>query len=388
MIRLLGRLSLLVLVGGLVGLPGVARAQTSPTVDLVVSDTRFPFGTTVKLSGNITPRTEGQTVNLIDEEAKVLASATTDDRGHYAVRLTPRANVTLRAEWAGTLSEPADLKVRPLLSVKLVDVRLFDTARSWGKLAPGVDGARVTLRLRRYGRVVKEHSAKVSGAGWFKSKFRIEEPGTYKVTATYRDADHLPAKDGTVTRKTVLPNLSSGSRSPYVKVLERRLRQLNYKVPHPNQKFDFRTSDAVIAFNKVQGRPRQGYVTDSTWRALASPKIPKPRFARPKYHIEVDQTKQVLYRVKDNEVITILHVSTGAGSATRDGTFRFWSKLAGYSRKRLYYPSFFDGGRAIHGWPEVPTYNASHGCVRIPMWTAVWMFGKSEIGDTIRIYHS
>ena len=122
-------------------------------------------------------------------------------------------------------------------------------------------------------------------------------------------------------RETPLPNLSSGSNSVYVKLLEKRLRMLNYKVPQPNNSFDYRTSDNIIAFNKVQGRSRVGYVTESTWRALASPKIPKPRFSWPKYHIEVDQTRQVLMMVKDGKVTAVLHTSTGAGGATRDGTF-------------------------------------------------------------------
>src|SRR6185295_13977257 len=33
----------------------------------------------------------------------------------------------------------------------------------------------------------------------------------------------------------------------------------------------------------------------------------------------------------------------------------------------LYKPYYFNGGIAIHGYPTVPNYPASHGCVRIPM---------------------
>ena len=34
-----------------------------------------------------------------------------------------------------------------------------------------------------------------------------------------------------------------------------------------------------------------------------------------------------------------------------------------------------DGGIAVHGYPSVPTYNASHGCVRIPMHIADYFQG-------------
>jgi lipoprotein-anchoring transpeptidase ErfK/SrfK len=80
-------------------------------------------------------------------------------------------------------------------------------------------------------------------------------------------------------------------------------------------------------------------------------------------------------------------VSTGAGGATRDGSFRVHRKLAGFSANHLYYPSYFDGLRAMHGWTEVPTYAASHGCVRIPYWNAVWVYERAAYGTRVVVYH-
>ena len=34
---------------------------------------------------------------------------------------------------------------------------------------------------------------------------------------------------------------------------------------------------------------------------------------------------------------------------------------------------FFNGGIAIHGSTSVPTYPASHGCVRVPLSAAEWL---------------
>ncbi len=84
----------------------------------------------------------------------------------------------------------------------------------------------------------------------------------------------------------------------------------------------------------------------------------------------------------------MIHVSTGKPSTpTHDGSFHVSSKLAGFSPKGLYYPSFFDGERAIHGWTDVPTYAASHGCVRMPYWVAQWIFALDPVGTPVIIYH-
>ncbi|MBW3594754.1 MAG: L,D-transpeptidase family protein [Actinobacteria bacterium] len=382
------RLVLFVLVVLLLAIPVPVFAQGAPTITLKASDTHFDFGKSPTLSGQITPATADQEIHILDENGRRVATTKTNGKGKFSVKLVkPRRNMDLRAQWLGTLSDVVPIRVRPVIDVNIGRVRLFDDVRAWGDIAPGNVSGRVTLELRRSGNVYKSRRVDVAPSGWFRTKFRVDKPGRFRVVARHDDADHQPAAASSNKSTTALPTLSSGSHSIYVKLLERRLKQLHYKVPPPDRHFDYRTSDNVIAFNKVQGRSRVGYVTESTWRALASPKVPKPKFSWPKYHIEVDQTKQVLYRVKKNKVISIMHVSTGAGSATRDGTFDFDSKLAGYSSKGLKYPSFFDGARAIHGWPSVPTYNASHGCVRVPMWQATWIFSKVEIGDLIHIYH-
>jgi lipoprotein-anchoring transpeptidase ErfK/SrfK len=132
---------------------------------------------------------------------------------------------------------------------------------------------------------------------------------------------------------------------------------------------------------------RSDVVNEATWRRLASPIRPQARRTWQGFHFEVDQTKQVLYTVEDGDITNVLHVSTGAGGLTRDGAFRVRAKLAGFSPNHLYYPSYFDGYRALHGWTEVPTYAASHGCVRIPYWNAQWVYGLADYGTPVVIYH-
>jgi len=173
-----------------------------------------------------------------------------------------------------------------------------------------------------------------------------------------------------------------------VRLLEGRLVDLDYRlVGTKDGRYDFRTADAVVAFHKVQRMDRTNAVSVATWRRLADPIQPHPRRDWQGFHFEVDQTKQVLYTVEDGDITNVLHVSTGAGGLTHDGAFRVRAKIAGFSPNRLYYPSYFDGYRALHGWPEVPTYAASHGCVRIPYWNALWVYGLADYGTPVVIYH-
>ena len=52
----------------------------------------------------------------------------------------------------------------------------------------------------------------------------------------------------------------------------------------------------------------------------------------------------------------------------------------------LWYPMYFIGGFAIHGYPSVPAYPASHGCVRIPMWIAPSLFDTNDYGTTVVVH--
>lgn len=272
------------------------------------------------------------------------------------------------------------------MRISLTKVQLFGKANVRGRVQPGRLDTRPEVTLRRNGKTIRRVSLKLRNGGYFKTRFRISKPGSYRARVSVSGKNIIRATDETTKRITKMPSLSQGAKGSAVKRLEWRLRDLGYYIPAANRTFGVETADALIAFNKVQRTSRVGYVTEATWRALAKPIRPKPKFKSP-WHFEIDQTRQVIFVVKKSKVKWILHTSTGAGGATRDGTFTVHRKLAGYSPGRLYYPSYWDGLRAFHGWPEVPTYNASHGCARVPMWSAQWLYGLVQMGDTVYIYH-
>jgi lipoprotein-anchoring transpeptidase ErfK/SrfK len=366
-----------------------AGQEATPTVSLETSADTVVFGDPVTLSGQIAPAARGETVEIRDEADAVVASATTDAAGAFSTSLVPDRDVELHAAWQTASSDPVRIRVRAVVTVRMGAVRLFDAAVVRGSVQPAVPGARVDVSVLLGGHEVATRSPRLGTAGGFETTFPVQQAGTYRVRARFDDDAHLPGGAVTEPSTTPLPSLHEGSSGPFVRALERRLVELHYRLVGVNSSYDARTADAVVAFRKVQGMSRVFTVDAAVWRALADPRVPRPRVTAKAFHIEVDQTRQVLYTVDAAEITNILHISTGKPSTpTHDGSFRVARKIAGYSPNQLFYPSYFDGNRAIHGWPDVPTYAASHGCVRVPYWNAQWIFGLDPIGTRVIVYHS
>jgi hypothetical protein len=381
-----------VVVQGLVALvlvPGTAaRAQTATAVTLDASRAEITAGEEVSVTVQIDPATAGEAVSITDTNGGAVASGTTGAAGRFDAVISPAASITVHAEWGALASPEVTIGVHAVVAVRLGAIRLGRATEVRGHLRPAVPDARVDVTLILAGNAAATHHPEVGAAGGFRTRFRVPLPGSYHVRARFADADHLAGTDVDGPRSTALPTLRPGSHGVDVRLLERRLVALHYRLVGIDRTFDFRTGDAVTAFRKVQRMPRTTTVDAAVWRALADPLVPHPRAATDGFHIEVDQTRQVLYTVDDGSVTNVIHVSTGKPSTpTRDGSFFVTRKIAGYSEHQLYYPSYFDGARAIHGWPDVPSYAASHGCVRVPYWHAKWIFGLAAVGTRVLVYH-
>ncbi len=392
--RLRARTVMAVLVlAGLVAVPVVAptaaAADEAPTVSLTVSPQPVSFGDAVTLSGEATPALQGQAVQIVDRDGAVVATATTTSQGTYSTQYAPRSNAWVHAEFQGATSPQVKIRVRPVLTVTLTAVHVFGTGLVRGRIRPAVPGGKVDLALVRGTEAVYERTAALKQGITFSIRVPVDEPGVYRARASFSDPDHAPVSVRSAAVATSAPALHVGSSGPAVHMLESRLVELHYRLADAKDgTYDVRTADAVMAFRKVQGLDRVGTVDASVWRALGDPRDPTPRRSKPDFHIEVNQTLQVLYVVDGGQIADILHVSTGKPSTpTHDGTFGVWLKVPGYNDKAMYYSSFFDNGRAIHGYADVPTYNASHGCVRIPIWAATWMYGLAALGTTVIVYH-
>jgi N-acetylmuramoyl-L-alanine amidase len=203
-----------------------------------------------------------------------------------------------------------------------------------------------------------------------------------RVTVTSRPAPGWASVSRTVALPIVEPNLTAGARGPSVWELERRLATLHYAV-RVDGVYDDDDVEAVYAFQKVEGLARTGAVDGAFWARLARAHTPSARYGGD--HIEVDKTRQVLLVVRGGRVALVVAVSTGATGNTPLGLWRVYRKVQGFDWV-LYYPNYFLRGFAVHGYPDVPPYPASHGCVRIPMWIAQTIYSDIAYGSAIYIY--
>jgi len=185
--------------------------------------------------------------------------------------------------------------------------------------------------------------------------------------------------------------LQLGSTGPKVTVLNARLGQLTYLrrgVDLP--RFGARTHHAVVAFQLHAGLTADGIVGPQTRGALARAAKPRPRLTAAGRRIEVWRGRQLAYLVRDGRVRRTFHVSTGAsGYTTPAGSFtvfrreeRSWS--VPYS-VWLPWAAYFNGGIALHGHASVPTYPASHGCVRVPMPFARAVYRFAALGTRVDV---
>ncbi|HKG23488.1 MAG TPA: L,D-transpeptidase family protein [Blastocatellia bacterium] len=169
-----------------------------------------------------------------------------------------------------------------------------------------------------------------------------------------------------------------------IRGIEQALSDLGYWTGPVDGKWDEDSRHALIAFQKVELRKITGRPSDKELRVLSSAARPEAREGG-EAHIEIDLRRQVLFMVNGSgQVSKVLPISTGSGeeftsegwtrsAITPRGRFRVSRKIEGWRESPLgmiYYPVYFLGGIAIHGYPSVPTRPASHGCVRIPMFAA------------------
>lgn len=158
---------------------------------------------------------------------------------------------------------------------------------------------------------------------------------------------------------------------------------------------------AVMAFQKVNGLSADGIVGPLTLAALDAPVAPQLAASSPPTRIEVDLTKQVLYYVEGGQLVRIMPVSSGSGATYRTasgGTARSLTPVGWYKVQRrisglreaplgsLYDPMYFYKGWALHGSNSVPAYPASHGCIRLTRWDALWLFPRAPVGTHVYVY--
>jgi hypothetical protein len=152
--------------------------------------------------------------------------------------------------------------------------------------------------------------------------------------------------------------------------------------------FGDETRNAVVAFQGWERIGRDGIVGPQTRRALRSAWPPEPWLPL-RRALEIDLRRQVLLVVEGGLLRRAIHVSSGALSPTPEGRFTVVQRMReSWSRPFhvwLTYALYFHRGLAIHAFPIVPDRPASHGCIRIPVQDAPFVFGAAPLGTPVLI---
>ena len=184
--------------------------------------------------------------------------------------------------------------------------------------------------------------------------------------------------------------LHLGSRGHRVRILQKRLIELGYLSARVRRGvFGMRTWHAVVAFQGWEGLQRDGIVGPRTRRALASAERPRP-WRKLKRALELDVKRQVLLVVGHGRTVRAVHISSGKpGYDTPRGHYRVYRReLKSWSHAYqvwMPYALYFTGGYAIHGFGDVPAYPASHGCVRVPLSEAPWVYERTPLRTRVLV---
>jgi PKD repeat protein len=338
------------------------------------------YGQHLRFVGKLVPALRGKRISLYTADGKRAARGRTTRTGAFRIGAPVRRPGTYEARFGGAVSNAIAVRVRPSLSAVFLGSGVVGRPLHLAlRLRPATAGP-VRVEIGRRGRLV--------ASGQYSSGARIRLPSGR--VAEYRITLSTAASDGYAPRRIALrkivfyPRLAVGSTGPSVLALNEALDRLRIAIGAVDSSFGLDTRDAVVAFQKLHGLPRTGSVDARFWRVLSTASTPRPRY--PGDHIEVSKPRQVLFVVRGGRVVLVSHVSTGATGNTPTGRWHVYGKVPGWLPDGMFDSSFFLRGFAIHGYPSVPFYPGSHGCVRVPVWLAPRIYGYDPPGSTIYIY--
>lgn len=262
-----------------------------------------------------------------------------------------------------------------------------------GVVTPFVAGQTVKVSVYREGRKIAVRTmtpvAMGNGAGQFHLSF-TSVAGYVQVRAAHY-ATPLQAAFAARAPAVQFVNagVGPGSRGASVRLLQAELNALRYAVPLGGT-FDEATGRALVAYRKMTGlerTPQAGQrVFELLQRGAGRFHVRYPGDGR---HVEANLTKQVLAEIEPGgRVRTIYTMSSGKPSTpTVIGRFRVYMKTPGTNSEGMVDSNYFIRGYAIHGYAEVPTYAASHGCLRVPIPDAPAIYGWVRQGTPVDVYN-
>ena len=257
-----------------------------------------------------------------------------------------------------------------------------------GHINKAAAGETVRVELWKGKKHRGHRNAHVNKQGNFKTKLRPKGAGGFKVRALHAKSDKVAkGKSKFVRFRSLKGHASVGDGGPGVELLQRQLSQLGYAVSRSGS-YDSATQRAVLAYRLVNRMSRTTRADHTIFERLFRGKGAfKLRYPSAGKHVEADLSRQVVVLAQDGKPYRVYHTSSGKPSTpTVTGSYRFYRKDPGYNAEGMYYSSYFIRGYAIHGYHSVPTYNASHGCLRVAIASAQAIYNWIGLGDRIFVY--
>jgi hypothetical protein len=396
-------------------LVSVAPALVDSTLTLNRSLTVAPWGRTVVLSGKLTVLglpLAGKAVDLwASSPGKANALARhlkTGLDGSFSTPVQPARSTTYSVRYAGDAFAGAanipsgTVRVLARVSETFTPSTILrgETTELRGQVLPRIAGVVLTLQER-------------SGSSWVTTgHVRTASDGSYRLPLSPAVGVHvsrvvLPAQPGLNTAAsptTVLRvdprNLSDGMVGNDVLALQQLLLSQHYDPGALNSRFGYDTHHAVMAFQKLQRLPVTGHWGSAERLRATRPAVYVVRYPRAGRAVEISVTRQILVLSEGGVIRRVIDVSTGndryytydGGSGvahTPRGRFSVLRKINGTRISHLgalYKPSYFVGGYAVHGSASVPSYAASHGCVRITNPNADRIFPLLTVGTPVTVF--
>jgi len=262
-----------------------------------------------------------------------------------------------------------------------------------GTVSRYVAGQEVVVGLYRGERRVSSRTVTLrpgeEGTGRFVASRRVRGAGHFVLRAGHAATSGLGTVRAEATGFDVLPTrLRGGDRGARVRVVQKHLDELGYVVGRRGA-FDARTRRAVLAFRKVVRMARTTSANRSVMERLAAGQGRfRVRHRNHGRHVEADLSRQVVALIgAGGKVERIYPTSSGARSTpTVIGSFRTYRKEPGTNSLGMVHSVYFVRGYALHGYRSVPTYPASHGCLRLPIPDARTVYDWMRIGTRVDVY--
>lgn len=331
---------------------------------------------------------------------KRVATAKTGSSGRAIVSRVPRQTEALVAvfqpsgadvaKYAPAETAPASVAVRAKMELDVPSHVLPSrnlTLR--GAIAPArAREGRIlaTIRRARAKPLVAEVDVKPSGR--FAVAFKTRQ-GAMSVELSHDGSERFAAARPLLRRvRAGFPErLREGMRGPVVLELQRMLRDRGYLAPRSG-KYDRSTAWAVKTAHREMRIGESKAAGRSLWKRLTAGRgYFRPKYSRTDRHVEADLGRQIVAFIDHGRPEMVMPTSSGAAATpTVLGTYSFYSRQPGINSLRMLHSVYFIRGYAIHGYPSVPDYPASHGCLRLPNWWARTAYDWVELGMKIHVY--